>query len=222
MKPYMIVVIIILIIGLGIGVYFLIKKSGKKEPVQQNTPALQSGSQENIPKESELTQEFKNDDLKLSLKYPKNWQTKDLGGDKNVKEPLVRENIFFAYDPVNSQSDSSQANLKVLRFVPEPDKKINSQDDWYNYIKGKVDDYISNAEVVGETGYKFISLDKVEDINGHYTVREDYNLKDNVRGRDYYIYAQDIYQFIFECVENNFNSYSPIFEQIVKSFSVSS
>ena len=224
MKPSVVVIIIVLIIGLGIGGYFWMK-AGKKNSETENvkTPELQETTASNNPQgdssKVDFSEVFKNDDLKISLKYPKGWKTKDLGGDKNVTEPLVRENVLFVYDPVDPTSEQAKASLKFLRFVLENGIKINSGDDWYNYVKDKVNKFTEQTDLVSEVGYKLISLEKVKDINGHFAVREDYTLKDNVRGRDYYIYATDIYQYVFETLESNFNYYQPIFDTIAQSFS---
>jgi hypothetical protein len=229
MKPYVYILIIVLI-GLGIGGYYFFNKSKNNAatgtlvtpvlaPTEAPADAITVTSSPNV----NVDQTFSNSDYKIIFQYPGSWKNEDLGGEKNVTEPLTRENVFFIYDPIDSsKSDQKQAKatLKLLRFVLESNVSINSADDWYNYIKEKVDNFVGNKTLIDETGYNLISLDKVNDINGNYTVRENYTLKDNVKGSDYYIYAKDLYQFVFEAKEIYFDKYQTMLDQIVNSFNI--
>lgn len=230
MKPYMYFLIIILI-GLGIGGYYLINKNKDKNTASNAnaTPSLVStvaptdAITVTSSPSTNVDQTFTNPDHKISFQYPGSWKIEDLGGEKNVTEPLTRENIFFAYDPIDpNKLDQKQAKatLKLLRFVLEPGTNINSLDDWYQYVKGKIDSFASNQTLIDETGYNLISLEKVNDINGHFAVRENYALKDSVKGSDYYIYANDLYQFVFEAKEIYYDKYQSMLEQIINSFNI--
>lgn len=223
MKSFIYLLIIVIIVGLGAGGYILMKKNKKNTPVTNEVSIPPEAIDVTSSPITDTNQTFTNSDHGLSFKYPASWKTEDLGGEKNVTEPLVRENIFFIYDPIDSNKPDqkeAKATLKALRFVVEPDVKISSEDDWYQYIKGKVDNFIANKTLVDETGYQLISLEKVDEVNGRYTVYEDYTLENDVRGRDYYIYAKDLYQFIFEAKTIYFDKYTSMLEQIVGSFNV--
>lgn len=218
-KPYLNgIIMFILVIGIGFGVYYLVKLSKQSE---QSSPEENISYSQDVPSQPEFNQEYKNEDHHLSLKYHQAWKTKDLGGEKNVTTPLVRENIIFLYDPIDpDKEDEVGASLKLLRFVLEPEKKIESADDWYDYVKEKVDDFIADKELTEEIGYKLISLEKHNDINGYWVIQEDYKRKDNLRGRDFYIYAEDLYQFVCKSNQDNFDFYSSYFEEIVNSFTI--
>jgi len=220
MKPYVVIIIVVLVIALGVGGYFWMKKNNSKNTSTSEKPALEkNGSSALDSSPTDLSQEFLSASHGVSFKYPSLWKSKDIDGDKNVTSPLTRENIAYLYEPVSS-SDKALSTMELLRFVIEPNETIKSVDDWYNYIKAKVDKFVGQKDLTDEVGYNLISLEKVDDINGKWTVREDYTLKDNVRGRDYYIYTGDIYQFVFEVNQSDFTSYEQLFKNIAYSFNI--
>lgn len=167
------------------------------------------------------TKEFTNSDHKITISYPANWQEKDLGGDKNVTDPLTRENIAFFYLPGTevSKNDfaSSLVSAKSLRFVLSSDTKINSQDDWYNYIDKLVKDYQNNS--ILSSDYQLLSLDNGDKIDNKYVVVENYIEQDTSRGKDYYIYNNgELYQFVTKAPKAYYDKFSPYIEKIVNSF----
>jgi len=204
-----ILIFILIIVLAGVAYYYFKKSKTNNVEVKYVQPTAINESVDTT---------FKNDTYKISFMYPGVWKSQDLGGDKNITEPLIAENITYFIDP--SRDDSKiGASLKVLKYVLEPDKKIKTSDDWYKYIKARSDQFATQKDLIDEIGYKLISLDKLSDINGHFVVRENYTRKDNVRGQDFYVYAGNLYQFIFKCNTDTYDIYSPIFDKVIKSFS---
>lgn len=167
---------------------------------------------------------FSSAENKLNLNYPGDWKTKDLGGDKQIKEPNTPENVVFVYDPKNLkyQDDlaSAQVSVKILRFVPEDSVKINSGDDWFNYIKAKVDSYIEGLGKV--FNYSLISLSKTL-VNDFFAVEEKYTQPETVQARDLYIYNQasnEFYQIITKAPKDLYDKFLPYFDLVVSSFKV--
>ena len=138
----------------------------------------------------------------------------------DITAPLTRQELADIYEPSKTQGSIS-ASGKLLRFVMEDKSIIKSQDDWYDYIKEKIDALVADEDMIKETNYKFISLEKIDDIDGHYAVREDYTDRENLRGRDFYIFNDDIYQFVFESNINVFDNYISIFDKIAASLKLS-
>lgn len=224
-NPKIIIIIVITVIIVSIiGVYFLFKvKKTKPDNTIFQTPKteieVKDKQQDN---KIALTKEFKNNDHNFSFRYPENWQVMETKGDKNVTEPLKREEIAKLRLPAEKEQATDDLTLVVLRFVIEPERKIKTSDDWYNYIKEKVDKFIAIKDLSEKVGYKLISLNKTDDINGHFAVREDYYLSGDIRGEDFYLYnGKDFYQFVFEVVGQKYDNYTSVIEEIVKSVVVS-
>lgn len=222
MKPYQVILIIIVILGLGVGGYYLIKK---KNNAAKNTVTAPTFDPYNVtyaskePAQKALNQTYTNDAHKIIINYPDGWTLEDLGGPKNVTDPLVRENIAYVYDPANEVIKAG-ATVKLIRFVLEKNTKIKTQSDWFNYVKAKIDSFMTEKSLIDELGYQLISVDKIDSINGHFVVQENYTLKNDVRARDYYVFANDLYQFIFQANKDSFDKYANYFDKIAQSFNI--
>jgi len=216
-----IVIVVIAIIIIGLGGYLLFKKYKSDNSNSQNTQnqSTENTSAEKSPDATKNEKEFKNDLHKLSFNYPADWNVIDVKDVQTITQPLTREDVASLYK--NDENSKEIISLKLLRFVIEPNVKIANSDDWYNYIKGKVNNYITLKEITDATGYQLIAVEKTSDINGHYISREDYNLKNNIKGQDYYINnGQEMYQFVFECIGDQFNNYAETIKNIVNSFKI--
>lgn len=217
MKDYLkIIIVLLLVVIVGFAAYYFMKN--KKISTNLSTIKYEPKT----PTQLDADKEYKNNSYNLTLKYPSNWQSSDLGGQKNVTEPLTAENIIYLYDPILPNNDKNLgASVKVFRFVKEENNNIKSADDWLNYIKEKVDNFIADKEFTDKINYKLISLQKIDEVNGHWVVREDYTRESNIRGRDFYIYiGNDFYQLISKCEQKSYDKYSTIFDKIEQSFSV--
>ncbi|OGD67094.1 hypothetical protein A3F08_00855 [Candidatus Berkelbacteria bacterium RIFCSPHIGHO2_12_FULL_36_9] len=213
-QPTFVKLIIAVIILAGLGIYFYYYQNGVNKSITSDDSVKFVELTPDV-KNEEI--EFKDDNYELSFKYPETWLEKDLEGEKNVTAPLTSETIGYLYDSANKK-DEIGASIKLLRFVLEENKTINSSDEWFNYIMDKVNTFTAQTDLVKDLGYELISLEKVADINGRWVIREDYKRKNNIRGRDYYIYAGDLYQFVFKSLDSSFGQYSSIFDNIAKSF----
>lgn len=174
-------------------------------------------------KETIKTKTFTNSDHGISLTYPESWQETDLGGDKNVTEQLARENIAYFYraDTQTQENDptSSLVNVKLLRFYLGKDHQINTSDDWYKYIKEKVDEYIAEPKL--SSNYELKNLEVGDKIDGKWTIVEDYIENEVEKGKDYYIFNGDeIYQFVTHTPEKYYDNYFPEIETVVDSFKI--
>lgn len=215
MKKILIWIIPIIILLAAGGYYFYWKNTNK--PFKP-TPPEEVKSGEEIK-----TTVYTNSDHKLTIKYPENWETADLGGEKNINEPLIRENIVFIYDPANLKDknnvESAEVSAKVLRFISES-KDINSADAWFNYVKSKVDDYAANLGQLNN--YSLIALDKTE-VNGKWAVEEKYYEPSTSQSRDIYIYNKEkneFYQIITRAPKDLYDQFLPYFDLIINSFKV--
>lgn len=196
--------------------------SDSKENSQETAELIQKTIEKIAPTpNSDLsTKEFTNTDHDITIKYPDDWISADLGGDKNVTEPLKRENIGFFYLP-NSEVREENPNtaivsVKLIRFVVEDGITINSADDWYDYIKKKIDDFI--ASPVLSANYEFKGLNKSEIFSGKFVVIEDYVENNLITGKDYYVYQKgQLYQFVTKAPNAYFSQYVSIIEKIVQS-----
>ncbi|MCL5794836.1 MAG: hypothetical protein M1338_00540 [Patescibacteria group bacterium] len=216
-----IIIIILVILILGLAGYIWWEKSQQRTFSTEEVSKIVSKL--NLPEspDKEATKNFTNNAHKISLAYPDNWQEKDLGGDKNVTDPLKRENIGFFYLPQSEATKGSFASalvsVKLLRFVTDSNSKINSEVDWYNYINTMVQNYIGDTTLSAD--YQFVSLDKAENIDDKFTVVENYIEKGVLQGKDYYIYANgEFYQFVSHAPKENFGMILPYIEEIVRSF----
>jgi len=215
MKKILIWVIPIIILA-GVGGYYAYWKISSK-------PFTPSAPKEVSSADAIKTNVFTNSDHKITIKYPEGWEKSDLGGDKNVTEPLLRENIVYFYDPANLENkkdvQSTKVGVNVLRFVSES-KDINSADDWFNYIKKKVDDY---TETLGKLNdYTGISVTKSE-VNGKWAVIEEYYEPSSTRSRDFYIYnpdKNDFYQIITWAPKDLYDQFLPYFDLIINGFKI--
>lgn len=213
-KILMWVIPIIILVGLG-GYYAYWKISNK--PFTPSAPKEVSSS-------SEIkTKVYTNSDHKLTIKYPESWKNADLGGDKDITEPLLRENIVYFYDPENLENkkdaQSAKVAVNILRFVSE-NKDINTSDDWFNYIKKKIDDYTNTLGKLND--YANISVTKGE-VNGKWAVVEEYTEPDTTRSRDFYIYNPDkneFYQLITWAPKDLYDKFLPYFDSIINSFKI--
>lgn len=229
-----IVVILVIILAILVGVYFWMNnkfpssESEKLSEVEKIKKTIeQIKPPQEISQDTDFQQakmkDFTNQDHNITGKYPADWQEADLGGDKNVATPLTRENIGFFYLPDSevSQKDpaTSIVSVKLLRFVLEEDVKIKSHDDWYDYIKAKVDEFIANPTL--SSSYQLINLSKGEKIDNKWTVVEDYIENDLVIGKDFYIFNQDeFYQFVTKAPKDYFSKFLPLIEETVNSFKI--
>lgn len=232
------IIIPIIILVLLAGGYFYWKQKNEKNIIADNSKTITnnktisnddiknqiSAMKENVPNDSKITtKDFSNPDHNITLKYPDNWQEKDLGGAKNITEPLTRENIAYFYVSISQLGDdptSSLVNVKLLRFSLGDDaNNIQTSDDWYNYIKKKVDDFIANKTL--SANYQFTSLESGQKIDGKWIVEENYTENNLLRGKDYYIFNdRDMYQFVTKAPIEYFDAYFPQIETIVNSFSI--
>jgi len=181
-----------------------------------------------LPKTSDtknvVTQVFSSADHKLSLNYPKIWNATDLGGDKNVKTPSTMESVQLFYDDKNLLDKSDPVSVKVsaelLRFVIEDIAKIESTDDWFNYIKNKVDKFISITEL--SSNYNLVKLEKIDNIDGKFTISETYTQGD-FDGKDVYIYnsqAKEFYQLVTKTPKGYYSKFKSFFDTIILSIKV--
>lgn len=208
--------IIPIIILVGVGGYYAYWKINNR-PFTPSAPKAVSGADEI------KTKIYTNSDHKITMKYPESWKTTDLGGDKNVTEPLLRENIVYLYDPENLENkkdvQSTKVGINVLRFVPE-NKDINSPDDWFNYVKEKVDDYTGTLGKLND--YIAISVTKTE-VDGKWAAVEEYFEPSAIRSRDFYIYNPDkkeFYQLITWAPKDLYDQFLPYFDLIINSFHI--
>lgn len=209
---WIILLIVLLVAG---GYYFYWKNANKQfKPIPPK----------DVKSSGEIkTSTYTNSDHKLTLNYPDGWKTADLGGDKNITAPLMRENIVFIYDPANLKDKkdvtSAQVSTKVLRFVVEKDKKINSEDDWYSYIKQKVDDYA--ATLGKENNYTLLSLHAT--AFAWWAIEERYYEPAEIQGRDLYIYNQkknEFYQIVNKAPKDLYDKFLPYFDLTINSFTI--
>jgi len=215
MKKILIWVIPIIVL-VGAGGYYAYWKINNK-------PFTPSAPKEVSSPEEIKTKIYTNSDHKITIKYPESWRNADLGGDKNITEPLTRENIVYFYDPENladkKDVQSAKVGVNVLRFVPE-NKDIATADDWFNYIKKKVDDYTDTLGKLND--YTSISVTPSE-INGKWAVVENYYEPTATRSRDFYIYNPDkneFYQLITWAPRDLYDKFLPYFDLIVNSFEI--
>lgn len=208
-------IIILIIVG-----YFVYTNNANKEKGTQGTEkSVLDGNKE--PEKTDQPEDewevFENKDHKITLEYPSSWQFADLGGPKNVSEALNRENIGYFYT-TDENKYGVVAGIKLLRFVIESDVKIQNENDWYDYIKIKVDDFLSNKEL--SENYTLIDLKISDPIDGKYVVEEIYT-EDEYNGRDIYIYnGADFYQFV-SLIQPEYNEiYSDVVGRIIKSFTI--
>ncbi|MCL5795609.1 MAG: hypothetical protein M1338_04635 [Patescibacteria group bacterium] len=211
-----IILAIVVLIAAGIYIFYWQKNSKIYNP---KPPQIVSSPDEI------KTAQYTNAEYGITANYPFSWKQSYLGGDKNVTEPLKRENIVFLYDPNNLKYEndpiSAQVSAKILRFVVEQDKQINFQEDWLNYIKSKVDDYI--ATFASERGYSLISLSSTN-INGLWAVEEKYLEPSDIQSRDLYIYNKskhEFYQIITKAPKAIYDKAYPYLDLIVSSFKIS-
>jgi len=219
------VFIVIVIVILAVGGYFLYKKYFKKS--DQNTTSQTTTSASVIPSPTSsntdvnntLSKTFTNNDLGVTLSYSSDWLYIDLGGNKNVTEPLVRENVAY-FQIANENDADTLANLKLLRFVIEPEVSIESEDEWFDYIKGKVDAFVTDTTLSAD--YKPVSVNVVDNIDGKYTVEEKYIEQGEYTGRDIYIYnGSDFYQFVSKIKTNLLDKYESSLNAIINSVKIS-
>lgn len=209
--------LVILILLIGTIYYFRDKESNDQPEYVKNKL--------NELKDSEIKlKKYKNDLHKLTISYPENWQQLDLGGDKNVTEPLKAENIILFFDSKAdvdpSASPLASASTKIKRYVIEQDRQINSQDSWFDYIKEKVD-IAKDSDIAQVSGYQLTSLNQHDDINGLWAVEENYTESDDIKGRDIYLFDDDqLYQIICTAKQVVFDSYQPYFEAVINSFKI--
>lgn len=220
------VLIAIVIVILGIGGYFVYTKYFKKtsdETSQKatlstttNSPTASASVTDNSSPQSKT---FKNNDLGVELSYASDWTYIDLGGIKNVTEPLVRENVAY-FQIANENADDTLANVKLLRFVLEDDANIQTKDDWYNYIKEKVDAFVENTTL--SANYEPVSLEIANDIDNKFTVEEKYIEDDKYTGKDIYIYnGSDFYQFVTKIKSDLISKYQSSLDAIINSLKIS-
>jgi hypothetical protein len=219
-KNYWLIVSITLLVVLiaAVGVYYFYW--------QKNNKVYTPKSPQTVKSQDEIkTAEYNNAEYGISLNYPADWKQSYLGGDRNVTEPLTRENIVFLYDPNNlkdkSDLTSAQVSAKVLRFVTEQDAAINSQDEWFKYIKSKVDDYITTFSQ--QRGYSLISLTPTT-INGLWAVEEKYYEPSDIQSRDLYIYNKnkgEFYQIVTHAPKSIYDKSAPYLDLIINSFKIS-
>lgn len=218
---FLLSILIILIIASGLIYYFKVMNDSTDSGNKADKKLTE------VKNATVITKDYINDLHKLTIKYPENWYQKDLGGDKNIIEPLTMENIIMFFDAEEgsdpeSDNPSASASVKINRFVLELGKSINSQDDWYNYIKEKVD-VAKESEIAKQNGYQFISLIKYDDINGKWAVEENYRENDEMMGEDIYIFnngSGEFYQLVCRSKEIAFADYQKYFDTIIDSFKI--
>lgn len=219
------VMIVIIVLIIAVGGYFLYKKyfqkSDKNTTSKTTTSASMSptSTSSNTDTGKNLSKTFTNNDLGVTLSYSSEWLYIDLGGNKNVTEPLVRENVAY-FQIANENEDDTMANLKLLRYVIEPDISIDSEDDWYDYINDKVDNFIADETLSAD--YEPVSVDLVENIDGKYTVEEKYIEQGIYTGKDIYIYnGSDFYQFVSKIKTTLLDKYESSLDAIINSLKIS-
>lgn len=211
-----IILTIVVLVGASIYYFYWQKNNQNYKPKSPTTVS----SQDEIK-----TAQYNNAQYGITFNYPVDWKQSYLGGDTNVTEPLKRENIILIYDPQNlkyeSDPISAQVSAKIMRFVVEQDASINSPEDWFNYIKSKVDDYISTF--AQERGYSLTSLSQTT-INGLWSVEEKYFEPSETQSRDVYIYnkdKQEFYQIVTKAPKSLYDKFFPYLDLIVSSFKIS-
>lgn len=217
-KPinYFFYFLVILILLCGSIYYFNNKKSGNPDYVENKLKELEN---------SEIKlKEYKSDLHKITISYPENWQTLDLGGNKNVTEPLKAENIILFFDPKEdadpTTDPSASASVKIKRYVIEKDRQITSQDDWFNYIKGKID-ATKESDTAKAAGYQLVSVANHDKVNNLWAVEENYTEADEMKARDIYLFHDgDLYQLICKSKQVVFNNYEPYFNSIIDSIRI--
>jgi hypothetical protein len=210
--------VVIILLILTTFYYFQIKKSSNSDQklISNKVNELQSNTiSEKV---------FTNTDHKLTINYPEKWLMLDLGGDKNVTDPLKVENIIMFFDNKEGQDPTqnlvSSASAKIIRFIIEKDSKILSSDDWLGYIQAKIE-ASKSTQIAQENEYNLISLEKHTDINGNWAVEENYTETSDLRGRDIYIYNNgEFYQIICKTKIALYEPYTRYFDLIINSFTI--
>ncbi len=244
-----IVIIVVILAAIGGGYYYWSKNKDEnkigddeyiKQKIQEELSKMQTTiDQINPPeapenediqskefKEKEATvkmKDFYNKDHNVSMQYPADWEETDLGGAKNVATPLLRENIGFFYLPEAEVDENDPrtaiVSVKLLRFVIEESVEISSLDDWYNYMKSKIDEFIANPLL--SENYELLEIKKGSDIDGKWTIVEDYIENKLITGKDFYIFNGDeFYQFVTKAPNAYFANYLPLIQKTVNSFRV--
>ncbi len=235
-KQIYILIVVLVIVLAGLGFYYFNQNKNKSVNNIDKFSEISSQEQKDIieatidnidPAEiassDDLSdmKDFYNKDHNISMQYPASWQQVDLGGEKKVTEPLMRENIGFFYinnSEINKDDpNTATTSIKLLRFVLEDSSVIKSLDDWLDYIKSKVNDFVSHEQL--SKNYKLKNVTKSSAIDGKWTVVEDYDEYDLISGKDYYIYAgNEFYQFVTRIPNKFVNNFSPLVEKTVNSF----
>lgn len=216
------VLIVVILLVLAVGGYFLYRYYNGEKTKQDNGKVDSQLSQENLGNEPKLEnsentglKNFKNDDLGLELSYDMQWEYIDLGGEKNVTEPLVRENVAY-FQIANTGDDKTLANVKLLRFVLEDNINITDENDWYDYIKNKIDNFVANEEL--SSNYQLTDVKIIDKLADKFSVEETYIEDDQYQGKDIYIYnGSEFYQFVTKIRKDLIQDYTNIVDEIVKS-----
>lgn len=222
---WVIFVVVFLVIAAGAGYYFWQKdKTTESENSKTETKKIEEAIKKVSPNpdstESIGEKTFENTDHNITITYPDNWKEADLGGDKKVTDPMTRENIAYFYLPdsetATNNPGSAIVSVKLLRFVLEDGTTINNIDDFYNYIKAKIDDFVGNPLL--SSGYELKSLEKSTSIDGKSVVVENYVEDNLITGKDYYISAKgELYQFVTKAPSTYYEKFVPQIEKIVNS-----
>ncbi|EKD56948.1 MAG: hypothetical protein ACD_58C00039G0009 [uncultured bacterium] len=224
-KNSKLIFLLISITIITLGYYMLLKYNNKTNVVVDDTKlSFVDQTSSLVAKDEIKSQKYQNTDHNITINYPKSWFKSDLGGQKNVTKPDVRENIVYFYDAKDQvESDKNQdiyASVKIIRYVLGSETKIDSADSWYNFINNRVENYkISTLAEASE--YQLNSVSKLGDIDGNWVTEEQYQEIGGIKAKDIYIYHDgEFYQLICKTKEGKYSDYLPYFYLIINSFKI--